>query len=108
MAQDSIEVTVARLDERFQGFQSLVSQLADDQRRMAESYEKLVANNQRVALLEAEMVSVKSGQAQLWKKYDAMEEEKKKVNQRWIWEIAKTLLTVSGAVFLYKIFGIHP
>jgi len=107
MTQESIETTVARLDERFRGFQAVFSQMADDQRRMAESYEKLVESNQRLALVEAEVVSIKAGQKVLWVKYDALSDESAKNSQRWLWEIVKTMLTVSGAVLAYKVFGVH-
>lgn len=107
MTQESIETTVARLDERFRGFQSAFTQMADDQRRMAESYEKLVESNQRLALAEAEIISIKEGQRTLWIKYDALAAAEAKTSQKWLWEIAKTVLTVIGAVLAYKLFGVH-
>lgn len=107
MTQESIETTVARLDERFRGFQAAFTQMADDQRRMAESYEKLVESNHRLALVEAELVSIKEGQRQLWIKYDALAAEGAKSSQRWLWEIAKAALTVAAAVLAYKLFGVH-
>jgi len=107
MTQESIETTVARLDERFRGFQTVFNQMAADQRRMAESYEKLVESNHRVALLEAEVVSMKEGQKQLWIKCDDLAAEGAESTKRWLWEIAKTVLTVIAAVFAYKVFGVH-
>lgn len=107
MAQESIEVSVARLDERLKGFQTIFEQMADDQRRMAESYEELVKSNQRIALLEAETVSLKQGQALLWQKYDGMEKESKKNNQKWLWEISKSAITIIAGVIALKVFGIH-
>jgi len=105
--KESIETTVARLDERFKGIQTVFAQMAEDQRRMAESYEKLVESNHRVALLEAEVVSIKEGQKQLWIKHDALAAESKSSSQRWLWEICKVLLTVFVALVVYKATGVH-
>jgi hypothetical protein len=125
MVQESIEVSVARLDERLKGFQAIFEQMADDQRRMAESYEELVKSNGRITLVEAEVVSMKAGQAQLWKKYDGLQEkydfmqdsisnkeiqkqmDDKKDSQKWLWEIAKIALSIAGGVIALKVFGIH-
>lgn len=38
---EPIEVTVARLDERFNGLQGVITEMAADQRRLTDSYEKL-------------------------------------------------------------------
>jgi len=107
MTQESIETKVARLDERFLGFQNAFTQMAEDQRRMAESYEKLVESNHRTALLEVEVASIKEGQKQLWIKHDALAAESKSSSQRWLWEICKVLLTVFVAMVVYKATGVH-
>jgi hypothetical protein len=107
MAQESIEVSVARLDERLKGFQTIFEQMADDQRRMAESYEELVKSNQRLALVEAEVVSLKDGQKLLWTKYDQIESDAKKTRQKWLWKIAEIALTMAAGVIAMKVFGIH-
>ncbi|SDH06498.1 MULTISPECIES: hypothetical protein [unclassified Duganella] len=107
MSQESIETTVARLDERFKGFQNLVVQMADDQRRMAESYEKLVENNSRVGLVEQEVIAVKESLRVIWTKLDAFADENTKSSQRWLWEIAKAVLAAGGAVLAAKLFGVH-
>lgn len=107
MSQESIETTVARLDERFKGFQNLVMQMAEDQRRMAESYEKLVENNSRVGLVEQEVISLKDSLRVIWTKLDALAEESIKSSQRWLWEIAKATLTAGGAVLSAKLLGVH-
>lgn len=117
MSTESIETTVARLDERFRGFQAAFAQMADDQRRMAESYEKLVESNQRVALLEADLVAIKSQYSKLADKIDAIErahvtseqrrtEEALKISNHWIGELVRTALTVAASVTLYH-FGVH-
>ncbi|MGO4379755.1 hypothetical protein [Pseudoduganella sp. RAF53_2] len=107
MSQESIETTVARLDERFKGFQKFVMQMAEDQRRMAESYEKLVENNSKVGLVEQEVISLKESVRVIWTKLDAMTEESSKSSQLWLWEIAKATLTAGGAVLTAKLFGVH-
>lgn len=71
-AAEPLEVTVARLDERFQGFQRTSVQMADDIRRMAESYEKLVESNERISLLEKDVAAHKDSIATLWKKHDTL------------------------------------
>lgn len=71
---EALEVTVARLDERFQGFQRTSAQMADDIRRMAESYEKLVESNERISLLEKDVAAHKDSIAMLWTKHDALAE----------------------------------
>lgn len=107
MSQESIETTVARLDERFKGFQNLVVQMAEDQRRMAESYEKLVENNSRVGLVEQEVISLKDSVRVIWTKLDALVEESSKSSQRWLWEIAKAVMAAGAAVLAAKLFGVH-
>lgn len=117
MSTESIETTVARLDERFRGFQAAFAQMADDQRRMAESYEKLVESNQRVALLEADLVAVKIQFGKLADKLDSIErahvaseqrrtEEALKTSHHWMGELVRTGLTVAASVILYH-FGVH-
>jgi hypothetical protein len=73
MNTESIETTVARLDERFNGFSAILKQMAADQERMAASYEELVKSNQRLALIEADVVAAKASLAKLWEKSDALE-----------------------------------
>ena len=73
MGSESTETAVARLDERFNGFQTILRQMATDQERMAASYEKLVESNHRVALIEADLVFAKNSIAKLWEKSDALE-----------------------------------
>lgn len=107
MTQESIETTVARLDERFRGFQAAFAQMADDQRRMAESYEKLVESNVQLSLVQAEVISLKEGQKMLWTKYDALAAAGAKNSQRWLWEISKLALAMVAAVLAYKAFGVH-
>lgn len=107
MSQESIETTVARLDERFKGFQNLVMQMAEDQRRMAESYEKLVENNSKVGLVEQEVISLKDSVRVIWTKLDALAEESSKSSQRWLWEIAKAILAAGSAMLAAKLFGVH-
>lgn len=70
--KEPVEVTVARLDERFKGFVDKSAQMADDIRRMAESYEKLVESNERISLLEKDVSAHKDSIAMLWKKYDTV------------------------------------
>lgn len=107
MTTENIETTIARLDERFKGFQSVVAEMAKDMGRMSESYEKLVENNQRVALLEADMLAVKTGQIKLWEKYDAMAADALKTSNKWIGEFLRMILTAGVTILLYKL-GVHP
>lgn len=107
MTQESIETTVARLDERFRGFQAAFNQMAEDQRRMAESYEKLVESNHRLALVEAEVVSMKEGQKMLWTKYDALAAQAGATAQKWLFEIGKVFVAAGAGLVAARMFGAH-
>ncbi len=118
MQTDPLAITVARLDERFKSISAFMEQLTADQKRMASAYEKLVESNQRIALLESDMITAKIERAKLWEKYDALDaacvsaeqkrtEEALKASNRWIGEVIKTLMTATVAVALYH-FGYHP
>jgi len=117
MGSDSMEATVARLDERIKGISIFMEQLTKDQERVAAAYEKLVESNQRVALLEADMVSVKTGHAKLWEKYDVLNssfaasekkriEDELKAKNKWIGEVGKAMLTAGVTALLFYL-GIH-
>jgi len=117
MTAENADITLARLDERFKGFQIVVTQMADDMRRMTESYEKLVESNQRVALLEKDTMELKTSQVKLWEKYDALQasfnsseqrraDEAAKKSGNWLAEILKVLITAGVTIALFKA-GIH-
>ncbi len=101
-----IEVAVARLDERFNGLQNVISEMASDQRRLTESYEKLVENNQRVGLLEADMLTVKDSNKKLWEKFDQYEAERRKLTSHALYEIVKLLIAIMLGMTLSR-YGIH-
>ena len=103
---DAIEITVARLDERLKGFQSAFSQIADDQRRMAESYEELVKSNQRISLVEAELVTLKKSTETLWMKFDAHEAITRKATGHVLFEGIKLVLVIVASIALAK-YGVH-
>jgi hypothetical protein len=107
MVAESIETTVARLDERLKGVDSFMAQMAEDQRSLTDSYRELVKNNQRIALVEAELISIKDGQKLLWIKFDALAAEGAKNSQRWLWEIGKNGILIAAAVIALKVFGVH-
>jgi hypothetical protein len=118
MTTENSDITLARLDERFKGFQAVVTQMADDMRRMTESYEKLVESNQRVGLVEKDIMELKSSQLKLWEKYDALSaafyaerqrraDEAAKKSSNWLGEIFKVVLTAAATITLFKM-GIHP
>lgn len=96
MAQETIEIAVARLDERFMGMQSIIKELAADQRRMAESYEKLVESTQRISLLEADAISMKESLKILWEKIDQTAE--KSSDKKGILLIRIFELTLAGII----------
>ena len=108
MPQESMEIAVARLDERLGGTQKLLAQIVDDQRRMASSYEKLVESGQRVSLVEADILYLKEGQKHLWIKVDALTAAPAKASEKWLWEIVKAALAIAGTVIAFRIFGVHP
>ena len=67
---EQIEITMARLDERFQGFEKVVAQMAEDQKSLTLSYHRLVESNQRIALLENDALATRKSLDLLWKKFD--------------------------------------
>ncbi len=106
MNTEPIEVTVARLDERFKGFQEAFGEMATDQRRLTDAYEKLVANNQRIGLVEADMINLKSSTKDLWRKFDAHEEAQGKFTGHALYDIIKLMLAVVVGIVLTK-YGVH-
>ena len=106
MPTEPIEVTVARLDERFNGFQEAFREMADDQRRLTNSYEKLVESNQRIGLVEADMVNMKESQKKLWEKFDAHEQAQNKVTGHALYDIIKLAIAVIAGIVLAK-YGVH-
>lgn len=68
MPEESVEVTVARMGERFESLQG-------DLRRLAESYEKLVESNERISLLERDVADYKEQLSALWKRYEKVTDE---------------------------------
>lgn len=99
MSQESIEVTVARLDERFKGFQEAFSEMASDMRRMTDSYEELVKSNQRVSILESEMLSLKKSNETLWTKLNAHVDGHASTNSSMLFGILKVAgLFLAGLV----------
>lgn len=104
--REQIEVTVARLDERFNGLQGVIAEMAADQRRLTDSYEKLVENNQRVALLETDMVNLKDSNKKLWEKFDGYEAERRKLTSHAFYEIVKLVIAIIVGIVLAK-YGIH-
>lgn len=105
-AHESIEVTVARLDERFNGFQNAFEQMVDDQRRLTDSYEKLVQSNQRLALVETDLVNLKESQKKLWEKFDAHETAHSKVTGHALYDIIKLAIAVIVGVVAAK-YGVQ-
>ena len=105
-SHEPIEVTVARLDERFNGFQEAFREMADDQRRLTDSYEKLVESNHRIGLVEADMVNVKDSQKKLWEKFDENERERRKLTTHAFYEILKLTLASLVGIVLAK-YGVH-
>lgn len=105
-AHESIEVTVARLDERFNGFQEAFKEMADDQRRLTDSYEKLVESNQRISLVETDLVNLKNSQNKLWEKFDAHELAQNKVTGHALYDIIKLAIAVIVGIVAAK-YGVH-
>jgi hypothetical protein len=106
MANEAIEVTVARLDERFRGFQDAFGQMVEDQRRLTDSYEKLVESNQRIGLVELDLVNLKSSNHELWLKFDAMAAAHAKVTGHVLYDVLKLTFAVLGGMVMSKL-GFH-
>jgi len=91
---EPIEVAFARLDERFQGFEKAFEQMVQDQRILSESYQKLVENNQRVALLENDVAIIKKSNEALWVKFDDHITAHNRFSNSALFEIFKLALAV--------------
>lgn len=136
MGNESPEAAAARLDERVNGHDQLFEQIANDLKRMAVSYEKLVESNQRVALIERDVSNAKEEVALLWKKFDSLDaarlerdrkraeedlETQRKVNadnlkaaqdelkerNRWKRDIAIACVPTIIGLAVYHFLGIH-
>lgn len=103
MAAENLDVTVARLDERVKGHDSFIEQIAEDLKRMATAYEELVKNNQRISLVEQEVINLKESQKTLWTKYDANEAAQKKVTGHVIYDIFKLGIAVGAGFLMHKL-----
>lgn len=104
--REPIEITVARLDERFNGFQNAFEQMVDDQRRLTDSYEKLVQSNHRVSLVEADIVNLKDSNKAIWQKFDAHERAQSRITGHALYDILKLAVAVIAGVALAK-YGIR-
>lgn len=103
---EPLEVTVARLDERLNGFTETMKQMADDQRRLTDSYEKLVESNQRIALVETDLVNLKKSNETLWAKFDSHVQSQHRVTGHALFEIVKLLIALILGALAAK-YGIH-
>ncbi len=103
---EPIEVTVARLDERFNGFQEAFREMAADQRRLTDSYEELVKSNQRIGLVEGDVLNLRKSQDKLWEKFDEHEKAQSKVTTHALYDIIKLAIAVIVGVVAAK-YGVH-
>ena len=80
--------------------------MAADQRRLTDSYEKLVESNQRISLVEADMVTVKDSHKKLWEKFDEHVKEQNKITWHALYDIIKLAVAALAGVVLAK-YGVH-
>lgn len=83
MHAEPIEVTVARLDERFQGFETVIKRLAEDQRGLTNAYIELVNQNAMLNVLENDVTELKRSNQKLWGVVDTMRSAREN-SMRWI------------------------
>ena len=98
MPDDDLHVVVARLDERINAFTGTLKQMADDQSRLTDSYEKLVESNQRIALVETDVMNHKASLAKLWEKWEEHEREHKRITGHALYEVLKLTIAVAMGV----------
>lgn len=91
---EPMEVTVARMDERFKAFQDALVEMGKDMNRLSESYEELVKNNQRIALVEVALATSEKSLALLWHKWDAKENSESSERSRILFEVLKLAAAV--------------
>ncbi|WP_283149027.1 hypothetical protein [Silvimonas soli] len=109
---ESTEVSLARLEERFQGLLKGNNQMADDLRRMAEAYERLVESGERIGLIEKDVTTHSDSIKKLWEKHDALAKTVSDIQlasgksyQALVWDGVKYIaFAVAGALLAH--FGI--
>jgi DNA anti-recombination protein RmuC len=95
-SNEAIEVTVARMDERFKAFQDAFLEMGKDMSRLSESYEELVKSNQRIALVEVALATSEKSLALLWHKWDSKEKSESAEKSKILFEVLKLV----GAVII--------
>jgi hypothetical protein len=103
---ENIEVAVARIDERVTSHDSIIKDIATDLKSIARAYEELAKSNQRVSLLEQEVINLKDAHKELWKRLDANEKEQRKITIHAIYDFLKLAVAVGVGALLDKV-GIH-
>ena len=86
---DQLSILVARLDEKLNSFESGMERLAEDQARLSRSFEKLVESQERLALVENDILHLKTSNANLWQKVDAHEKDHKDTTGKALFEVLK-------------------
>jgi regulator of replication initiation timing len=97
---DNLDIAVARLDERVKNHDSFIEQIAKDLERMAAAYEELVRSNQRISLLEQDLVNMKDAQRKLSERADARELAQNRITGLALYDVVKLLLAVGMGIAL--------
>ena len=102
MQQEPIETTVARLEERFLAVQTVIQQLAEDQRKLVASYEKLVESNQRILLVESEISSLKSCTEKMQIRFEGMSNHANGFTRHALYDLLKYAFALAMGAILMK------
>lgn len=86
-------ITIARLDERMKA-------IAEDQTKLSESFEELAKSNQRIALVEQELVNIRRSQDALWSKLHGEDKRWFNAAARVGVEIIKLTIAIGAAILL--------
>jgi hypothetical protein len=103
---EPMEITVARLDERFNGVQKIIVEMAKDQRRLTDSFEELAKSNERLSLVELNTMNTKMGLDKLWEKFENHEKAHINMATHALYDVAKLAVGITLALLFGK-YGVH-
>lgn len=99
---DQLSILVARLDERLNSFENVMERLAEDQSKLSRSFEKLVESQERLALVENDILHLKTSNANLWQRVEAHDKDHKDTTGKVLFEVFKVAGSLIVGVIVAK------
>lgn len=96
--EGSVQVLLARLDERLQGYKVAFDQLVHDNRSLTDSFQELSENMHRISALESDVSTLKASEKK-------RSDDQEKARKAWVFEVLKTGLAACLALILFH-FGV--